>query len=58
MSVSQLGLIKGRSVNLEDVNTKIELFFDTVASLRIELGVIDRTINRWVLDFRWQNTPY
>lgn len=58
MSASHLGLRKGRSVILDDVNTKIEVVFDTVASFflflkkkdRRELGVSDRTINRWALD--------
>jgi len=49
MSSSHLGIRKGRSVILEDVNTKIEIVFYTVAYLRIELEVIDRTINRWDL---------
>ena len=56
MSASHLSLKKGRSVILYDVNTDKEIVFDTVASLRRELGISDRTINRWALDGKIHHT--
>jgi predicted site-specific integrase-resolvase len=35
---------------------KKEIVYDTVASLRRELGISDRTINRWALDGKIHHT--
>ena len=56
MSTSHLSIKKGRSVILFDVKTEKEIVFDTVASLRRELGISDRTINRWALDGKIHQT--
>ena len=47
---------KGRPVTLIDVNTGNEFIFDTVSSLGREIGISDRTINRWALNGKVHKT--
>lgn len=47
---------KGRPVTLIDVNTGNEILFDTVSSLRREIGISERTINRWALNGKVHKT--
>lgn len=47
---------KGRPVTLIDVNTGNEIIFDTVSSLRREIGISERTINRWALNGKVHKT--
>lgn len=57
MSLSRQSILKNnRSVILFDVNSKKEIIFDSVASLRREIGISDRTINRWALDGKEHHT--
>ena len=56
MSASHSSLSNGKSVILVDVNTDTEITFDTIASLGRELGVSNRTINRWALNGKVHRT--
>lgn len=47
---------KRRSIILIDVNLEKEIVFEKVASLRRELDISDRTINRWALDGKQHQT--
>ena len=47
---------KEKSIILVDLIKKVELKYNSVASLRRELQISDRTINRWALDGKVHNT--
>lgn len=45
-----------KQIILIDVNTGNKIFFDTIAALRRELLISDRTIKRWALDGKTHKT--
>jgi hypothetical protein len=54
--MSHTGFGKGKQVILTDVNNKIDIIYNSVSSLSKELGISDRTVNRWALDGKIHKT--
>jgi hypothetical protein len=56
MSDSHLRIKNKKQIILIDVNTGNKVFFDTIAALRRELLISDRTIRIWALDGKTHKT--
>lgn len=56
LSITRSNYKKGKPVKLTDLIKNKSLKFDSLAYLRKEINVSDRTINRWIIDGKAHKT--